>query len=88
MKQLLPILLRQLPKAEIHGLGAAILAATLALLGYYEYVGNEANADKVLAVLLGLILPAAFRSRNTEDSADAAAPTDTAAAPTEADPAP
>jgi hypothetical protein len=71
VRKILSTIIAQLPDTQLHGLGTITLLATLGLLGYYEYVGNAESAQAVLLTLLGLILPAPFRSRN-----DAALPVD------------
>lgn len=71
IRKLLNTIIAQLPDSQLHGLGTITLLVTLGLLGYYEHVGNAEAAQDVLLTLLGLILPAPFRSRN-----DAALPVD------------
>lgn len=66
MKKLLDIARRQLPSGKIHGLGATGFLLALGLLGYYEWAGDAASAEKVLVVLLALLAPAPFHSRNDE----------------------
>lgn len=66
MKYVLDLLKQQLPSTKLHGLGTTAFVIALALLGYYEYVGDGESAEKVLMALLTLLVPAPLHPRADE----------------------
>lgn len=70
MNDLITTLKRQLPTAKIHELGSAALVIVLGLLAYFEYVGDDASAEKALIALLAMLIPAPVRSNNNADGGE------------------